>query len=123
MSRITARLAVVAGLAAACGTAQAATLTVTPGPDAQERLQTALLDAKPGDTVQIAAGRYDLTDGLSLDVDGVTVAGAGPGATVLSFRGQKGAGEGLLITSDRVTVKDLAVEDTRGDGIKSKGAD
>ena len=123
MSRITVRLAVVAGLAAACGTAQAATLTVTPGPDAQERLQTALLDAKPGDTVQIAAGRYDLTDGLSLDVDGVTVAGAGPGATVLSFRGQKGAGEGLLITSDRVTVKDLAVEDTRGDGIKSKGAD
>ncbi|MCA3722510.1 MAG: right-handed parallel beta-helix repeat-containing protein [Phenylobacterium sp.] len=123
MSRITARLAVVAGLAAACGTAQAATLTVTPGPDAQERLQTALLDAKPGDTVQIAAGRYDLTDGLSLDVDGVTLAGAGPGATVLSFRGQKGAGEGLLITSDRVTVKDLAVEDTRGDGIKSKGAD
>ncbi|MCA3736048.1 MAG: right-handed parallel beta-helix repeat-containing protein [Phenylobacterium sp.] len=123
MSRITARLAVVAGLAAACGTAQAATLTVTPGPDAQERLQTALLDAKPGDTVQIAAGRYDLTDGLSLDVDGVTVAGAGPGATVLSFKGQKGAGEGLLITSDRVTVKDLAVEDTRGDGIKSKGAD
>ena len=123
MSRITARLAVVAGLAAACGTAQAATLTVTPGPDAQERLQTALLDATPGDTVQIAAGRYDLTDGLSLDVDGVTVAGAGPGATVLSFKGQKGAGEGLLITSDRVTVKDLAVEDTRGDGIKSKGAD
>ncbi|WP_333806049.1 parallel beta-helix domain-containing protein [Phenylobacterium sp.] len=123
MSRITARLAVVAGLAAACGTAQAATLTVTPGPEAQERLQTALLDATPGDTVQIAAGRYDLTDGLSLDVDGVTVAGAGPGATVLSFRGQKGAGEGLLITSDRVTVKDLAVEDTRGDGIKSKGAD
>ena len=123
MSRITARLAVVAGLAAACGTAQAATLTVTPGPDSQERLQTALLDAKPGDTVQIAAGRYDLTDGLSLNVDGVTVAGAGPGATVLSFKGQKGAGEGLLITSDRVTVKDLAVEDTRGDGIKSKGAD
>jgi parallel beta-helix repeat protein len=28
-----------------------------------------------------------------------------------------------MITSDRVTVKDLAVEDTRGDGIKSKGAD
>ncbi|MFM8939441.1 MAG: parallel beta-helix domain-containing protein [Phenylobacterium sp.] len=89
----------------------------------KERLQTALLDAKPGDTVQIAAGRYDLTDGLSLDVDGVTVAGAGPGATGLSFKGQKGAGEGLLITSDRVTVKDLAVEDTRGDGVKSKGAD
>jgi parallel beta-helix repeat protein len=103
--------------------AHAATLTVTPGPDAQERIQTALLDAKPGDTVMIAAGRYELADGLSLDVDGVTVKGAGPDATVLSFKGQKGAGEGLLITSDRVTVRDLAVEDSRGDGVKSKGSD
>ena len=39
--------------------------------DAQEKIQTALLDAKPGDTVMIAAGRYELTDGLSLDVAGV----------------------------------------------------
>jgi parallel beta-helix repeat protein len=105
------------------GAAQARTLTVAPGPDAQERLQTALLDAQPGDTVELAAGRYDLTDGLSLDVADVTVKGAGPDATVLSFKGQKGAGEGLLVTSDRVTVRDLGVEDTRGDGVKSKGVD
>lgn len=105
------------------GSTQAKTLDVAPGPDAQERIQTALLDAKPGDTVQLAAGRYDLSDGLSLDVDGVTVKGAGPAATILSFKGQKGAGEGLLITSDRVTIRDLAVEDSRGDGVKSKGAD
>ena len=103
--------------------AHARTIAVGPGPDAQERIQTALLDAKPGDTVQFAAGRYELTDGLSLDVNNVTVKGAGPDATVLSFRGQKGAGEGLLITSDQVTVRDFAVEDSRGDGIKSKGAD
>jgi parallel beta-helix repeat protein len=103
--------------------AQARTIAVGPGPDAQERIQTALLDAKPGDTVQFAAGRYELTDGLSLDVNNVTVKGAGPDATVLSFKGQKGAGEGLLITSDQVTVRDFAVEDSRGDGIKSKGAD
>jgi parallel beta-helix repeat protein len=103
--------------------AHARTIAVGPGPDAQERIQTALLDAKPGDTVQFAAGRYELTDGLSLDVNNVTVKGAGPDATVLSFKGQKGAGEGLLITSDQVTVRDFAVEDSRGDGIKSKGAD
>jgi len=107
----------------AAGTAQAKTLTVTPGGDAQEKIQTALLDAKPGDVVEIAAGRYELSDGLSLDVDNVTVKGAGPEATVLSFKGQKGAGEGLLITSDRVTVRDLGVEDTRGDGLKAKGSD
>jgi parallel beta-helix repeat protein len=105
------------------GAAQARTLAVAPGADAQERIQTALLDAKPGDVVQLAAGRYELSDGLSLDVDDVTVKGAGPDATVLSFKGQKGAGEGLLVTSDRVTVRDLGVEDTKGDGVKSKGSD
>ena len=105
------------------GTAQAKTITLVPGPDAQEDIQTALLDAKPGDTVQLAPGRYELIDGLSLDVDEITIKGAGPQDTILSFKGQKGAGEGLLITSDRVTVRDLAVEDSRGDGIKSKGAD
>jgi len=105
------------------GVAQAKTIAVAPGGDAQEKIQTALLDAKPGDVVQLAAGRYELTDGLSLDVDDVTVTGAGPDATVLSFKGQKGAGEGLLVTSDRVTVRDLGVEDTKGDGVKSKAAD
>ena len=108
---------------ALAGVSHARTLDVAPGPDAQERIQTALLDAKPGDTVQLAAGRYELTDGLSLDVNNVTVKGAGPQTTVLSFKGQKGAGEGLLITSDQVTVRDFAIEDSRGDGIKSKGAD
>jgi parallel beta-helix repeat protein len=110
------------GLASMTSPAFAATLTVTPGADAQERLQSALIEAKPGDTVEIAAGRYELTDGLSLDVDKVTVKGAGPGQTILSFKGQKGAGEGLLVTADDVVLKGFAVEDSKGDGIKSKGA-
>lgn len=108
---------------ALAGAAHAKTLSVAPGADAQERLQTALLDAKPGDVVELAAGRFELTDGLSLDVDNVTVKGAGPDATVLSFKNQKGAGEGLLVTSDKVTIRDLGVEDTKGDGLKSKGSD
>ncbi|MEO8114025.1 MAG: parallel beta-helix domain-containing protein, partial [Phenylobacterium sp.] len=117
------RLVLIAAAVLAAGAAHAKTLAVAPGPDAQERLQTALLDAKSGDVVRLAAGRYELTDGLSLDVDGVTIRGAGPAATVLSFKGQKSSGEGLLITSDRATVRDLALEDTRGDGIKAKGSD
>jgi parallel beta-helix repeat protein len=98
-------------------------IVVEAGPNAQERLQSALLDAKPGDTVRIGAGRFELTDGLSLDVNGVTVRGAGADRTVLSFKGQLGAGEGLLVTSDDVVLRDFAVEDSKGDGIKSKGAD
>ena len=99
----------------------AGTISVEAGENAQERLQTALIDAKPGDTVAIGAGRFDLTDGLSLDVPNVTVRGAGATQTILNFKGQKGAGEGLLLTGDDVVVRDLSVEDTRGDGIKSKG--
>lgn len=107
----------------AAGPAAAQTVTVEAGPDAQERLQTALIEARPGSMVRIGAGRFELTDGLSLDVDGVTVRGAGPDKTILSFRGQLGAGEGLLVTSDDVVLRGFAVEDSKGDGIKSKGAD
>ena len=103
--------------------AAARTIDVAAGAAAQERLQTALIDAKPGDTVRLGAGRFALTDGLSLDVDDVTVRGAGADKTILSFDGQKGEGEGLLVTSDRVTLKDFAVENAHGNGIKSKGAD
>ncbi len=111
-----------ASLLALVQPALADTIRVEPGRDAQSRLQSALIDAKPGDIVEIAAGRYDLTDGLSLDVDRVTIKGAGPAATILSFKGQKGAGEGLLVTADDVVLQGFAVEDSRGDGIKSKAA-
>ena len=99
------------------------TIAVSPGAGAQERLQTALIDAQPGDTVALAAGRYALTDGLSLDVARVTVRGAGPDKTVLDFTGQKATGNGLLVTSDDVVLRGFAVENAKGDAIKSKGAD
>lgn len=117
------RIALALTALAVCTPAYAKTITVAPGPDAQEALQLALLDAKPGDIVALAPGRFELSDGLSLDVDDVTVKGAGPEATILSFDGQQGGAEGLLITSDRVTVRDLAVENSKGDGVKSKDAD
>ncbi|QDY99944.1 hypothetical protein FQ775_05900 [Nitratireductor mangrovi] len=118
--RAAAGLAVSLALTAAVAAAE---LRVEPDDDANEKLIEALILAQPGDTVLIAAGRYELTDGLSLDVDDVTVRGEGTDRTVLSFKGQTGAGEGLLVTSDRVVLEDFAVEDTRGDGVKSKGSD
>ena len=101
----------------------AKTIDVGAGDGAQQRLQEALILAQPGDVVKLGAGRFTLTDGLSLDVNGVVVRGAGMEATVLDFTGQQGAGEGLLVTSDDVTLRDFAVENSKGDGIKSKGAD
>jgi len=86
-------------------------------------LQAALISARPGDTIQMPEGTFSLIDSLSLDVEGVTLRGAGEGKTVLDFAQQAGAGEGLLVTSDGVTLTGFTVRDTKGDGIKSKGAD
>jgi parallel beta-helix repeat protein len=106
--------------------AAAKTIPVAAGDNAQERLQEALILAEPGDVVQLGAGVFKLTDGLSLDVAGVTVRGAGiddASGTILDFTGQLGSGEGLLVTSDDVLLVDFAVINSKGDGIKSKGAD
>ncbi|RDC60761.1 hypothetical protein HME9302_01977 [Alteripontixanthobacter maritimus] len=103
--------------------AYAATHEVAAGEGAAERLQEALILAEPGDEVVLGAGRFVLMDGLSLDVDNVTVRGAGMDETVLDFTSQAGAGEGMLVTSDNVTLRDFGMENPKGDGIKSKGAD
>src|SRR5690606_9639928 len=102
--------------------AAAADHRIDPGDGANERLIEALILAEPGDTVTIGAGRYELSEGLSLAVDDVTIRGEGPDRSVLSFKGQTGAGEGLLVTSDRVVLEDFAVEDTKGGGVKAKGS-
>lgn len=117
------RLIMAAALLAFAAPLAAEIHTIAPGEGSAERLQEALILAAPGDEVVLEAGRFVLTDGLSLDVDGVTVRGAGPALTILDFTAQVGAGEGLLVTSDNVTLRDFAVENPKGDGIKSKGAD
>lgn len=96
---------------------------IAAGESLAAELQAALIMAGPGDEIVLPAGVFNLSDGLSLDVDGVTLRGAGQDQTVLNFAGQTGAGEGLLVTSDDVTLAAFTLQDTAGDGIKSKGAD
>lgn len=116
------RIAFAAALLATAAPLAAETHRVSPA-DGPNALVEALILAAPGDTIELGEGRFTLTDGLSLDVDGVTVVGQGMDTTILDFTGQKGAGEGLLVTSDNVTLRGFAVENAKGDGIKSKGAD
>lgn len=111
-------------LAVACGpTEPPKPAALVPSDTANADLQKLLIEAKPGDVIEIGEGRFDFTDPLSLDIDNVTIKGAGPDKTFLSFKGQTAAGEGLLITSDGVTVEGFTMEDPKGDGIKSKGSD
>ena len=121
MNRIAFAAALLASAAAAPLAAETHRIEATEG--AAQRLQEALILAEPGDVIELGEGRIAVTDGLSLDADGVTVRGQGMDKTILDFTNQEGSGEGLLVTSDNVTLRDFAVENPKGDGIKSKGAD
>ena len=84
-------------------------------------IETAFIDATPGDVIMLHAGTYHLPLGLSVTQPGVTIRGEGQDTTVLSFAGQLDGAQGLLATGDDFTIEDLAIEDTEGDGIKTEG--
>lgn len=84
----------------------------------EEQLQQQLIQAQPGDVIEIPAGTHDITRGLSLNVDGVTIRGAGMDQSVLSFANQAQGAEGLLVNADDFTIEDLSIEDTVGDALK-----
>ncbi|MBX3179608.1 MAG: right-handed parallel beta-helix repeat-containing protein [Candidatus Hydrogenedentes bacterium] len=108
--------------AIACGVASAETVVFSPGPDAQLQIQEAFILSPPGTVFHFQEGRYEFDHTLSLDVDNVTIRGDGMEKTVLTFQSQDAGAEGLYVTSDNVTLEDLAIEDTKGNAFKSNGA-
>ena len=106
----------------ACGGSHTETSGETAA-DFQEQLQVQLLDAQPGDVIELPEGKFSLNRSLSLTQDGVTIRGAGMDKTILSFAGQVAGAEGLLVTGDQFTIEDLAIEDTIGDALKINEAD
>jgi parallel beta-helix repeat protein len=85
-------------------------------------VQTALIEIPEGGTVAFGAGTFSFEVDLSLDVDGVTIRGAGADATTLSFKDQTTGAQGVLVTADRFTIHDIALEDSPGDALKILGA-
>src|SRR5438105_567211 len=73
----------------------------------QETVQQALIEIPEGGTVAFAKGHYDFREDLSLDVSGVTMVGAGPDATILSFKNQENGAQGLLVQADAFTLRDI----------------
>ena len=115
-----------------CATAFAVLLSITAcarqpgaisaGPGFEKRLQEALIQAKPGAVIELPAGKHEVDRTLSLTVDNVTIRGQGPDKTILSFRNQRTGSAGISVTSNHFVIEGVAVEDTKGDGIKINGA-
>ena len=91
---------------------------ISPGDNSQEELQELLILAKPGDAILLREGTYAFTDGLSLNQSHVTILGQGMDKTILDFSSQKSGAQGLLVSSDEVILKDFAIINAVGDGIK-----
>ena len=109
-----AALSSIAGLLATCSEQQPA----APDLSFEESLQQQLIEAQPGDVIEIPAGTHEMTRSLSLNVPGVTIRGTGIDSSVLSFAKQIQGAEGLLVNADDFVIEDLAIEDTVGDALK-----
>ena len=94
-----------------------------PGEGEQERVQTALIEIGEGQTLCFAEGTFHFDAELSLAVNGVTLRGAGRDATILDFDRQTVGANGLLVTSDGVTLTQFTVQETPGDGIRANDVD
>ncbi len=86
--------------------------------DPVQDLQLRLLEAVPGDLIQLPAGTFSFERSLTLNTDGITLRGAGMNETILSFKEQVAGAEGLLVNANDFTIEDIGIEDTRGDALK-----
>ena len=66
----------------------------------EETLQIQLIEAQPGDIIEVPAGTHNFVRSLSLTVPNITIRGAGMDESILSFSNQAQGAEGLLVTAD-----------------------
>ena len=84
-------------------------------------LQKRLITAGDSAVIEIPEGHFMFTKSLSIDgKSNITLKGQGIGKTVLSFAQQEEGAEGLKISNcKQVLIKDLTIEDAKGDNIKA----
>ncbi len=101
---------------------KAQTYVIPPGDDVQFELQARLIEAVPGDVIQLEAGRYVLNRQLDAVADNLTIRGQGSEKTVLTFKDQTTGGQGIEATGNNFTLENLAIEDTAGNAVKILGS-
>jgi parallel beta-helix repeat protein len=88
----------------------------------QKKFQTDFIEAQNGSVISLPAGTYQLDASLWLDdKKDVIIKGAGEDKTILNFKDQVSGAEGIKITNaSSITIQDLTVQDTKGDGVKAQ---
>jgi parallel beta-helix repeat protein len=121
-------LALTASLLTACGAdpcqgVQGRCVGFTKG-TTEKQIQEAFVSAQAGTTFSFGEGTFSFENALLLEsVNNVTLQGAGSAKTILDFKNQKAGSEAVSAdNTDNFTVRDIAVRDSKGDGIKVLGA-
>ncbi len=90
-------------------------------PDVEKRLQTQMILAENGSTIDITEGVFQLTNSLSLEgKKNIVIRGKGMDKSILSFKNQTAGAEGIKITNcENITLENFTVQDSKGDLIKA----
>lgn len=90
--------------------------------DIEKDIQTKFIMAEDGAVIELPAGNYKFKASLSMEgKKNITIKGAGLDKTVLSWAGQTEGAEGFKINNcENLTISDLTIQDTKGDGIKTQ---
>lgn len=102
--------------------AEAKIWTVTASENFEFDAQEAIVMAKPGDTVELPAGRFPMQGELTINTPYITLKGQGMDKTVLVYTKNAVGAQGIYAAADHTTIEDLGVVDQPGDGIKIIGA-
>jgi parallel beta-helix repeat protein len=90
-----------------------------------EAIQTALIEAKTGDTLCFADGTYQIENELSLTVNNVTLRGnpSDRERVVLDYTNQSEGKDALSVSSADFTIEHLTIRNSNGNSIVVKGAE
>ncbi|MGC1241961.1 MAG: parallel beta-helix domain-containing protein [Chryseosolibacter sp.] len=99
-----------------------AMLRVSAQQEFQKKFQRQFIEAANESVILLPEGTFNLQGSLWLDdKKDVIIRGAGMDRTILNFGSQLSGAEGLKITNAaRITIQDLTVQNTIGDGIKAQ---
>ncbi|MBC8311451.1 MAG: right-handed parallel beta-helix repeat-containing protein [Candidatus Marinimicrobia bacterium] len=86
----------------------------------EKDIQTLLILAEPGDTINLGKGTFSLKGSLSMEgKENIVISGNGMDKTILSFKNQTDGAEGLRVNNCKnITLVDFTIQDSKGDAIK-----